>query len=304
MTSLTSQSRHQHQGANRTIYLIFRFGMPQLRTEFFSKMAQFGIDPLVSDWLFYLMVEELRKTPDPESGVDIDPDDMANYLCDGVMEVGKRRPTPKEIIEVTSVKSLVSFMDMAVVVQQICTGYGPENSDVILLTEDNCSLHTQKLWSSLLKLPRHRYNDQFVLKCLLDPKLLVTVNNPSTILENIQKAIGINFTWPNTTHIESDLRQFGFHFESLDDTRSYTRAEIGDVLKISKASASPDNFNAFLIVTDQDQGSPCSFEFKVEFSKPFKATLTGIETFFFRDPMTKLEGVWRYPSSKPGFFET
>ncbi|MCC7531248.1 MAG: hypothetical protein IT342_22270 [Candidatus Melainabacteria bacterium] len=266
------------------------------REEFIQALEQRQVTREVADWIHEQMLTRWRVHPSLNQSNIIDPDDCYEFIVEGTIELGYFRPSRLDIEKVSTGHDFSKFVEFAEVISALIRQDPEVGTEIIRVNENNCSAQTKEIWQSLDQLSRYQYNGQFFLKCYFDRRILSQVKTPSTLVEKVQNFAGKHFLWLNSMGFEKFIKQRGYLFEEAPNFEE-CKARVGSILKIKKkADENFDKFESWLLITEVKSEQIQFVEFKHSWNSPFRASLAGIEKFFFRDSNTKLEGIWNPPS--------
>jgi len=265
--------------------------------EFAKDLAELGLDESCYRWLYNWAVEQWE-SPSVKRMLNVDDEELYEYLIDATAEACKYRPTIQDLMAASSGGKIISFLDLVHTLKNLYCRSAQIGKEIDKVSSDNCCQKTRELWAKLTQFERHQYNDQFAIKCLLSPRYLYDLSKQSAIKSAINQ-LGKNFTWRYTSGVEKVIEKAGGIFERFEcgfDIRS-RNTKPGDIIKIASSSTAEDSFVSYVIAGEHIGGELVTLEFKFLDASPFRATVKGFEAFFLRDPETRIAGIWKLAPS-------
>ncbi len=272
--------------------------------DFVAQLADLKIPPDISKWLYWTMRQEGIRQPSIESKNDLESAYWYDLIIQGTIELCHFRPHFEEVDAIcrkhidAKGHKFEKFIDFAIVIAAL-REQGPDVGDeVIGICPSRYNEHTRELWLELCQLSSDMYGDQFMIKCYLNKSLLEQVHRRRKFIDRFQNFWGRIFFWLsfselNSHGIESNLKRYGYQFFSISNLSDYA-AKRGDVIKIVKKGRD-DRFKLFALVSEVTDNKISQIQFKTSYNAPLQSTMKGFDLFFFRDPKTRLEGVWTKP---------
>lgn len=266
---------------------------------FIAKLSQQGIPLEVTHWILHHIFESWNWKPNPDlllSTID-SIDEWIPFVVEATMEFAQFRPSDKDFADALGTGNLVTILDLSKLIACLLRNVQrPEGIRYLDLTSSFAP--ARATWARLSTLAPNEYNDQFVLKCFATHTIPRSVGKRKGFVRNLRQLThNLKIAWWPMFYshdLERALSRRSYRQEYLENNCAQGVAE-GDVLRISK-SEGWDQFEHYMLVSEVDGMVIKSVEFKPNGLGPLQADLGGLTSFFLRDPLSKIDSIWRAPN--------